>query len=110
MSVKHIGPEDASLQDADLPSDEGAVRASPVIPYFTLALTISLIAVYLTQVATGINDSITLADSNHLLIRGGEYWRLITGATMHSNETIWHVFLNCMALYNLGGAIEYLSN
>jgi membrane associated rhomboid family serine protease len=114
MSVSYADPRDEPPQNAEPPSDEGndegAVRASPAIPYFTLALTVSLIAVYLTQVATGINDSISLADSNHLLIRGGEYWRLVTGATMHSNETILHVFFNCMALYNLGGAIEYLSN
>jgi membrane associated rhomboid family serine protease len=109
MSVKYVNPEEEK-EHALEGSNQNAIRATPVVPYFTYALVGSLVLVYLVQFATNIQHSVQLADSDHLLIRRGEYWRIITGATMHSPDTIAHVFLNCMALFNLGNAIEYLSN
>ncbi len=89
-------------------NEERAVRAGPVVSYFTFIFIASLVAVYLFQYANGLESSAHLAQSDNVLIRNGQYWRLITGATMHGFHL--HLFLNCMAFYNLGNAIEYLSN
>jgi membrane associated rhomboid family serine protease len=99
MSVKYVNPDE---------SNEGVVRATANAPYFTYTLVASLVIVYLVQLSANLDRSIQFADSDHLLIRHGDYWRLLTGATMHAS--ISHVFLNCMAFFNLGSAIEFLSN
>ena len=113
MSVKYVdseeenGPQQAS-PDQVSENTEGLVRARPVIPYFTFALIASLAAVYLFQVAAGFTNSFQFAEANNQLIRKGEFWRLITGATMHGFSL--HLILNCLAFYSLGSAIEFLSN
>jgi rhomboid protease GluP len=110
MSLKHVNPDDRPQENYEPQNaeNERAVRAAPVIPYFTYILIAALIAVFLAQTAGGFEQTFALADSNHLLIRHGAYWRLLTGATMHGG--ISHLFFNSFALYNLGRAIEYLSN
>jgi rhomboid protease GluP len=113
MSLKYVDPEneaaaELAADDQQHAANERLVTAVPVAPYFTYILVASLIAVFLTQIAAGLDRSMGLADSDHALIRGGEYWRLFTGATMHL--ALYHLFFNGMALFNLGRAIEYLSH
>ncbi len=115
MSLKVIDPEENSQpQGADQAPDEasdrvsGAVVAQYTFPYFTIVIIAALAAVYLFQNTTGFENSFDLAGANNPMIRNGEYWRLVTGSTMHG--FFWHLALNCMALYSLGSAIELLSN
>jgi rhomboid protease GluP len=110
MSLKYVDPQTEQAAEIEPPraADEGLVRAVPAAPYFTYILVASLIAVFVAQLASGFDSSFDLADSSHPLIRQGQYWRLITGATMHL--AVYHIFFNGMALFNLGSAIEFLSN
>jgi len=114
MSIKRINPEGPDEPEVQPDPDQGGendgrlVRAGSSFPFFTVILIASLVAVYLFQNLAGFDASFRFADANNNLIRKGEYWRLITGGTMHGFNL--HLFLNCMALYSLGGAIEFLSN
>ncbi len=119
MSLKVIDPEESSPPresdqisdgtfDGASDGDGGAVAAQYTFPYFTIVIIAALAAVFLFQNTTGFANSFDLADANNLLIRNGQYWRLVTGNTMHG--FFWHIALNCMALYSLGSAIELLSN
>ncbi|HEV7643810.1 MAG TPA: rhomboid family intramembrane serine protease [Pyrinomonadaceae bacterium] len=111
MSLKVIDPEENSQPQGpdQVPDDDGrTVVAQHAFPYFTIVIIAALAAVYLFQNTTGFENSFDVADANNRLIRNGQYWRLVTGNTMHG--FFWHIALNCMALYSLGSAIELLSN
>lgn len=74
----------------------------PYITYFILALNIIFFFIphLLGQYQNIINDYCIHGPS----IRGGQYYRLITGMFLHGN--IYHLFFNCYALYVLGSQIE----
>ena len=74
----------------------------PYITYFILALNIIFffVPILLGQYQNIINDYCVHGPS----IRGGQYYRLITGMFLHGN--VFHLFFNCYALYVLGSQIE----
>lgn len=74
----------------------------PYITYFILVLNIIFFFIphLLGQYQNIINDYCIHGPS----IRGGQYYRLITGMFLHGN--IYHLFFNCYALYVLGSQIE----
>lgn len=80
------------------------------VPYFTYILVGLLVAVTLAQLNFGIDESVEVAGLVKPLIREkGEYWRILTGATLHGFFPI-HLFFNGQALKGFGELIEYLSN
>ena len=107
--MKYVNPEEEkSSEQTGTENQQGLARAQFVIPYFTIVLIAALFAVYIFQNLAGFDRSFQFAEANNQLIRNGQYWRLVTGSTMHGFAL--HLILNCLAFYNLGRAIEFLSN
>ena len=96
--------------------DQTVQRAQFVIPYYSLILIACLIVVSLVQlsvdgtasIAFGGELSISLAGFDKSAFTSGEYWRILTGASLHGGAV--HLLMNCYALYVLGNLIETLSN
>lgn len=86
-------------------------------PYFSYILVGSLVVVTLFQLLTERVESIfelgaKSAETAGLikpLVWRGEYWRLLTSATLHGIFPI-HLYFNAQALYGFGNLIESLSN
>ena len=78
-------------------------------PYFSYILVGSIVAVTIFQMTTGLDDSTETAGfvKPHF-IGNGEYWRILTGATLHGG--ILHVVMNCYAFYSFGRIFELLAN
>jgi membrane associated rhomboid family serine protease len=78
-------------------------------PYFSYILVGSIVAVTIFQMVIGLDDSTETAGfvKPHF-IGNGEYWRILTGATLHGG--LLHIYFNAQALYGFGNLIEYLSN
>lgn len=91
-------------------------RATPGFPYYTVALIVCLVAVFVCQLisdsqaaALGHGDiSVLIAGFVKQFFREGQYWRILTGAALHGG--LGHLFFNSYALYVLGKLIETLSN
>lgn len=95
-----------------IPSPEAiefARRTEVSTPYFTYLLVGLIVAVTLCQMSAGLDESREIAGLEKTdFWRRGEYWRILTGATLHGG--ILHIFFNGQALLGFGGLIEYLSN
>lgn len=78
-------------------------------PYYTIILIAAIGVVALVQFSNGLELSIIAAgfDKPAFLI-GHEYWRILTGATVHGS--LMHVLMNCYAFYSFGKIVELLSN
>jgi membrane associated rhomboid family serine protease len=88
---------------------EFARQAEHSTPYFTYVLVGLIVAVTLCQMAAGLDESVKIAGFvKPDFLRRGEYWRILTGATLHFG--ILHIYFNAQALYGFGGLIEFLSN
>ena len=88
---------------------EFARQSELAVPYFTYVLVGLIIAVMLSQMAAGLDESVDIAGFvKPDFLRKGEYWRILTGATLHGG--ILHIFFNGQALLGFGALIEYLSN
>ncbi len=96
-----------------IPSQEAiefARQTEPSTPYFTYILIGLLVAVTLAQLNVGLEESYKVAGLEKQLVReNGEYWRVLTGATLHGFFPI-HLFFNAQALRGFGELVEYLSN
>ncbi|MBK8466280.1 MAG: rhomboid family intramembrane serine protease [Chloracidobacterium sp.] len=78
-------------------------------PYYTIIFIAAIVAVALVQLGTGLEASILAAGFvKPALIKGHEYWRILTGATTHGS--VLHVAMNCYAFYSFGKIFEMLSN
>lgn len=86
-------------------------------PYFSYILVGSLIVVTVFQLLSERVESIfdigeksaEIAGLIKPLVWQGEYWRVLTAATLHGIFPI-HLYFNAQALYGFGGLIESLSN
>lgn len=95
---------------------ENGQRATPVFPLYSAILIVCLIAVSLCQFYVDGQDAILFGGETSTLLAGfvkplfwyGQYWRILTGATLHGG--LIHLAFNCYALYILGRLIETLSN
>ncbi|MEO8073023.1 MAG: rhomboid family intramembrane serine protease [Acidobacteriota bacterium] len=95
---------------------ENLQTATAVLPIYSIILVVCLIAVSLCQfwvdgeggILLGGGKSIILAGFDKSLFFAGQYWRILTGATLHGG--LVHLAFNCYALYVLGKLIEVLSN
>lgn len=101
-------------EDETLPEAEGDVDVDvdvplpPPRPVYTVALIGSLLVVAAIQFSTGLENSIIAAGFDKPAFTAGEYWRILTGATVHGS--LLHVIMNCYAFYSFGRIFEMLSN
>lgn len=87
------------------------------VPYYSLILVFSLIAVTIAQLQTEKVDSWWAIGSQSAQVLGlvkpkvweGEWWRILTSATLHGIFPL-HLYFNAQALYGLGSLIEKLAN
>lgn len=81
-----------------------------VVTKKTLGLKVALgilVALFLGQMAVGLNRSILAAALvESAVVEKGEWWRVITAGLMHGNEI--HILFNGMALYSLGRVLSAL--
>lgn len=79
------------------------------VPIYTYVILGSIIAVAVVQFVSGLQPSILAAGFvKPAFIRNHEYWRILTGATVHGG--IAHIAMNSYALYSFGRIFEMLSN
>jgi len=114
MSLQYEKESEAIETNAE--EIENVQRAQPVVPYYSIVLIACLVGVSFCQLAVdGSNSALLGGDLSVLLagfvkpaFRGGEYWRILTGAALHGGAI--HLLFNCYALFVLGKLIETLSN
>jgi rhomboid protease GluP len=113
MSLKNVETRQTETLSEPV---ETVQRATPVFPVYTFILIGCLILVAVFQFAAdgkgfffkGGELSILLAGFVKPAFISGEYWRILTGFTLHGD--LMHLLLNCYALYVLGRLMETLSN
>lgn len=84
------------------------VYVKPPFPLYTASMVAAIAAVFVVQFAAGFEDSTLLTAFDKPAFRAGEYWRILTGATVHGS--ILHVVMNSYAFYSFGRLVEMLSN
>lgn len=90
-------------------SSEEQVVYRPPVPYYTILLVVATAIVFLVQLGTGFEVSTEATSFDKLaFINGHEYWRILTGATVHGS--LMHVAMNSYAFYSFGRIVEMLSN
>lgn len=88
-----------------------------ILPYYSLIIVFALVAVTITQLQTEKVDSWLEIGNESSQILGlvkskvweGEWWRILTSATLHGFFP-FHLYFNAQALYGLGMLIEKLSH
>ncbi len=104
------------LAEVEQTEPEVVQRATPITPYYSIILIGCIVIVSVVQFLTHPEKNILVASENSVLFAGfvkplflwGEYWRILTGATLH--DGIIHLAFNSYALFVLGKLIEFLSN
>jgi membrane associated rhomboid family serine protease len=92
-------------------------QARDTKPYFSYILVGSIVIVSVFQLLTEKVESIFEVGDQSAEVAGlvkplvwkGEYWRLLTSATLHGIFPL-HLYFNAQALYGFGSLIETLSN
>ncbi len=92
-------------------------KARETKPYFSFILVACLVIVTVFQLFTENVESIFDVGEQSAEITGlvkplvwkGEYWRLLTAATLHGIFPL-HLYFNAQALYGFGSLVESLSN
>ena len=106
MSLKYQTEEEPRPEDLQH-GEPDAVR--PGYPYYTIILIAGTAAVFIAQIAVGLDQSAKLAGFVKPAFRiNHEYWRILTGATTHGS--LIHIGMNSYAFYNIGRILEMLSN
>ncbi|HRI04026.1 MAG TPA: rhomboid family intramembrane serine protease [Pyrinomonadaceae bacterium] len=113
MSLKYTDNEAEENQD---PHEQTVVAISP-FPLYTAILIGCIIAVFIVQFLTSKDPAFVSVDryssffagfDKQAFLQNHEYWRILTGATVHSG--VLHVGMNCYAFYSFGKLFEMLSN
>jgi membrane associated rhomboid family serine protease len=102
----------------DVEPDEPPVREHPPLAVYTYILLVGIGAVFLAQMIVGQGLTSLLVGDNYSALVAGfykplftkhhEYWRILTGATIHGG--LIHVLMNGYALLLFGRLVEMLSN
>lgn len=117
MGVTYQNDTPPEKTDEDGPQEQySPVPAAMPPPVYTIALLICIGLVFVAQFATSQDPQFLSIDRYSAMYAGfdkqeflhGQYWRILTGATIHSG--ILHVVMNGYALYMFGRLIEILSN
>jgi len=81
-------------------------RRTPVTTFLLLAI----VAVFVVETVRGGADDprvlIAMGADHPLLVRQGQYWRLVTSLFLHASFV--HIFVNGWALYQLGSLFELI--
>lgn len=107
------------LQEVRETQDENTEQPTEVrlpVPFYTYILMACITAVFAAQFLTSNDPEFFTFDRYSSFFAGfdkqvfwkGEYWRILTGATIHSG--ILHFVMNSYALYSFGRLIELLTN
>lgn len=117
MSLEIVNEEAAEPAEA-VGETENYQRATDVFPFYSTILIVCLIAVFGCQLIANsqsplpeelnANWSVLLAGFYKDLFYQGQYWRILTGASLHGG--LIHLAFNCYAFYSFGKLIETLSN
>ena len=114
MSLQYQTPaeEEAPIQD-EVAASMGVRPPTPSYTYFLLVcIGLTFAAQYLfsldPQFFSGDRFSAIVAGFDKRQFLNGEYWRIFTGAVIHSG--ILHVGFNAYALYSFGRLMELLTN
>ena len=113
MALDYIEEENEESSDDQEVKGEAV---TPVTPYYSIVFIVLIVVVWLVEMAfSNLSSPIPQADRSVVLagfvkpwFLEGEYWRIMTSATLHSG--IMHLGFNSYALFILGKPIEYLSN
>ncbi len=97
-------------------SDETSRPPSPPFPVYTAFLIGCIALVFIVQFLTSKDPAFVVIDRWSSVVAGfdkeaflsGQYWRIMTGAVLHSG--VPHVLMNCYAFYSFGRLFEMLSN
>jgi membrane associated rhomboid family serine protease len=117
MSVEYREEEQAEVSEETIDGEPQMVqRATPVMPVYSSILIACIVVVWLVQIifvplespVWGGDISVLLAGFVKPLFLDGQYWRILTGGTLHGG--ILHLAFNAYALYILGKLVEFLSN
>src|SRR5688500_9412203 len=103
------------LQEVSETQDENTEQPTEVrlpVSYYTYVLMACITTVFAAQFLTSDDPEFFTVDRYSSFLAGfdkqaflkGEYWRILTGATIHSG--ILHFAMNSYALYSLGLLIE----
>ncbi len=114
MSLDYQEPAENS--ETEIPQAETVQRVKPVTPYYSIILIACIVLVWICQIAFVPKETVSFGGETSVYIAGfvkqffleGQYWRILTGATLHGG--IMHLAFNAYALYVLGKLIELLSN
>jgi membrane associated rhomboid family serine protease len=113
MGIQHVNDDDLQAPDE---SSEPREPTGP-FPIYTVTLLACIGAVFGSQYLASNDPEFLLLDrfsaayagfDKQAFLNGHEYWRILTGATVHSG--ILHVGMNSYALYMFGRLMETLSN
>lgn len=109
---------DEEIEEIAPPAEEAenVRRAQVIFPLYSAILIACLIAVSVCQFVVDGKDGILFGGETSILLAGfvkplfsdGQYWRILTGATLHGG--LIHLAFNSYALYILGRLVETLSN
>jgi len=89
--------------------DEASVIQKLPFPLYTVAILVSIAAVFVTQLYVGMNtESAFAAAFDKPTFLDGSYWLILTGAAVHGS--VMHYVMNSYALFSFGRLVELLSN
>jgi rhomboid protease GluP len=116
MGLDYQEQEDQTADTAVEEKELQVNHAEPVTPYYSIILIACIVLVSIVQFATNPEKNILSASRESVFLAGfvkplflsGEYWRILTGATLH--DGIIHLAFNSYALFILGKLVEFLSN
>src|SRR5688500_9486627 len=114
MSLEYRDEQPEHREIAEEEFGPPVLRSTPV---YTVVILLCLGVVFAVQYLTTRDDYCLMLDRRSAAFAGfdklrfieyDEYWRILTGATIHSG--IIHFFFNGYALYSFGSLTELLSN
>src|SRR5262245_19940433 len=102
--ARNLTPEDLEPTEQEKEFAESLKRTTPLYTFIILAY---LIAVGICQPVFESKKSIEAAGLVKSAVRQGEWWRLLTCATLHVN--FMHIWMNGQAFFGLGRLMELVA-
>src|SRR5215204_5263919 len=103
MSIQHVNEDDLATSEEQLPPP----RPASAFPAYTYTLLACIAGVFIAQFLTSTDPAFLSYDrfsahyagfDKQAFLHGHEYWRILTGAAIHSG--LLHVGMNSYALYS----------
>lgn len=116
MGTYPVQPENAHGDErAEFERQQAEILARRVEltpPFFSYILIGCFVTVFLSEIYVGEDRAVYAAGLVKPFVWKGEFWRLLTCATLHLATLplgVMHIYFNSQALYNIGSMIEALS-